>query len=51
MLKSNAKSGFVWDDVKGMGVTQEKRTAWDKLVEVCAYFKSVDNDYSYYYYY
>ncbi|KAI0270321.1 hypothetical protein BGY98DRAFT_1010345 [Russula aff. rugulosa BPL654] len=36
-LKS--KSGFVWDDLKGMGVTAEKRPAWDKLVESNKQFK------------
>ncbi|KAI0270320.1 hypothetical protein BGY98DRAFT_1100725 [Russula aff. rugulosa BPL654] len=38
-LKSLAESGFVWDDVKGMGVTPEKRPAWDELVKSNKHFK------------
>jgi hypothetical protein len=38
-LKS--KSGFVWDDVRGMGVTPEKRQAWNKLVKVREHISSL----------
>jgi hypothetical protein len=40
-LKS--KSGFVWDNEKGMDVTQERRPEWDDLVKVCTRISSVND--------
>jgi hypothetical protein len=42
MLKS--KSGFVWDDEKGMNVTPDTEAAWQELVKVCEYVYSVNNN-------
>jgi hypothetical protein len=39
MLKSML--GFVWDDEKGMGVTQDRKLEWDELVKVCEHMSSL----------
>ena len=37
VLTLKSKSGFAWDNEKGMDVTPDTEDAWEQLVKVCEY--------------